>query len=570
MGGVMRFKQWYQRRVREDKKEDEKQKGLSYDQLYPSDVGDTGRLFVRNLVYGCTEDDLRTLFSQFGEISEIHMPIDKKTGGTKGYAFVLFMIPFQATEAQKKLDGKSFQGRLLHILPAREPREKLKSEHEEGTGGYTSKFQKEKAAKLKKEAGRSEMWNPLFMRSDAVIDAMSAKYNVDKLELLDPASKDMALRQALGETNVIAETKEFLISEGISPRALGGIYEGDKKGIRRSGTILLVKNIPFSTEESQLKNLFEKFGTVGRVVLPPWKTLALVEFTQPAEARVAFKQLAFREFKGAPLFLEWAPMEIGGKDGTTTTAATSTATTATSTATGTATATTSSSSGIHGASKDQLIKKEEEEMENLSGSSQNTLYVKNLNWDTDEATLKDHFSKFGKIRSLTIAKKRDMKKEGKLLSLGYGFVEFNEREEAMEAFKKLQGELLDGHSLEISFSQKGQREKSNLDRKQTQREKKSNKLMVKNVPFQANENELRKLFSTYGELKVVRLPWRQGGKRHRGFAFVEYLTKEEATNAMEMLANTHLYGRHLVIDYAKEEEGLEDVREKTKRLFKQI
>eukprot|EP01126_Amoeba_proteus_P057941 TRINITY_DN7426_c0_g1_i6.p1 TRINITY_DN7426_c0_g1~~TRINITY_DN7426_c0_g1_i6.p1 ORF type:complete len:411 (-),score=124.79 TRINITY_DN7426_c0_g1_i6:186-1358(-) len=251
-------------------------------------------------------------------------------------------------------------------------------------------------------------------------------------------------------------------------------------------------------------------------------------------------------------------------------AATSTATTATSTATGTATATTSSSSGIHGASKDQLIKKEEEEMENLSGSSQNTLYVKNLNWDTDEATLKDHFSKFGKIRSLTIAKKRDMKKEGKLLSLGYGFVEFNEREEAMEAFKKLQGELLDGHSLEISFSQKGQREKSNLDRKQTQREKKSNKLMVKNVPFQANENELRKLFSTYGELKVVRLPWRQGGKRHRGFAFVEYLTKEEATNAMEMLANTHLYGRHLVIDYAKEEEGLEDVREKTKRLFKQI
>ena len=35
---------------------------------------------------------------------------------------------------------------------------------------------------------------------------------------------------------------------------------------------------------------------------------------------------------------------------------------------------------------------------------------------------------------------------------------------------------------------------------------------------------------------------------HRGFAFVEYVTKQEAQNALQALASTHLYGRHLVID----------------------
>jgi multiple RNA-binding domain-containing protein 1 len=35
---------------------------------------------------------------------------------------------------------------------------------------------------------------------------------------------------------------------------------------------------------------------------------------------------------------------------------------------------------------------------------------------------------------------------------------------------------------------------------------------------------------------------------HRGFAFVEYVTKQETQNALQALANTHLYGRHLVMD----------------------
>lgn len=47
------------------------------------------------------------------------------------------------------------------------------------------------------------------------------------------------------------------------------------------------------------------------------------------------------------------------------------------------------------------------------------------------------------------------------------------------------------------------------------------------------------------QLKSLRLPKKFDGK-HRGFAFVEFLTKQEAQNAFEALQSTHLYGRHMV------------------------
>ena len=77
---------------------------------------ETGRLFVRNLSYLCTEEDLQKLFGPFGPLSEIHMPISKETHQPKGFAYVLYMIPEHAMKAYAELDGKIFQGRLLHLV----------------------------------------------------------------------------------------------------------------------------------------------------------------------------------------------------------------------------------------------------------------------------------------------------------------------------------------------------------------------------------------------------------------------------------------------------------------------
>ncbi len=56
--------------------------------------------------------------------------------------------------------------------------------------------------------------------------------------------------------------------------------------------------------------LFGAIGELGRVVLPPTRTLALVEFLEPADARAAFRGLAYKRFQHVPLYLEWAPADI--------------------------------------------------------------------------------------------------------------------------------------------------------------------------------------------------------------------------------------------------------------------
>ena len=59
----------------------------------------------------------------------------------------------------------------------------------------------------------------------------------------------------------------------------------------------------------------------------------------------------------------------------------------------------------------------------------------------------------------------------------------------------------------------------------------------------------------------MRLPRKFDGA-HRGFAFVDFLTHEEAKAAAESLANTHLYGRHLVLEWAAASESLDALRTK--------
>ena len=86
---------------------------------------------------------------------------------------------------------------------------------------------------------------------------------------------------------------------------------------------------------------------------------------------------------------------------------------------------------------------------------------------------------------------------------------------------------------------------------------------MRNLPFQASVKEVRELMSAFGQLKTVRLPKKFDGT-HRGFAFVEYVSKAEAAKAMGALHATHLYGRHLVLQYAEQERSVEQLREKVR------
>ena len=76
---------------------------------------------------------------------------------------------------------------------------------------------------------------------------------------------------------------------------------------KRSKTVLLIKNLPVKTPIEEIRDMFAKHGELGRVVLPPNGVTGLVEFYEASEARSAFRRLAYTKYKGAPLYLEWAP-----------------------------------------------------------------------------------------------------------------------------------------------------------------------------------------------------------------------------------------------------------------------
>uniref|UniRef100_A0A8C7ZC57 Probable RNA-binding protein 19 n=1 Tax=Oryzias sinensis TaxID=183150 RepID=A0A8C7ZC57_9TELE len=424
------------------------------------DVSETGRLFVRNLPYTCTEEDIRELFSKHGPLSEVLFPIDNLTKKPKGFAFVTYMIPENAVTALAQLDRHVFQGRMLHLLPSTVKKENPESSDAGGPG--SSSYKRQKDAKNKASSSSSHNWNTLFLGTNAVADAIAEKYNTTKSQVLDHESKgSLAVRMALGETQIVQETRQFLLENSVS------LDSFSQAAAARSTTVILVKNLPAGVTTSELEELFSPHGSLGRVLLPPSGLTAIIEFLEPTEAKRAFTRLAYSKFHHVPLYLEWAPVGV---------------------------------------------------------------FV------------------------------ADQQKTGKLLSMGYGFVQYQSAEGAQKALRQLQHCCVDDHKLELKISDKTSRKKKQAEKKQT-----GSKILVRNVPFQATVREIRELFCTFGELKTVRLPKKAAGSgNHRGFGFVDFITKQDAKKAFAALCHsTHLYGRRLVLEWADAEETVEALRRKT-------
>ncbi|BBN20258.1 multiple RNA-binding domain-containing protein 1 [Marchantia polymorpha subsp. ruderalis] len=523
-------------------------------------VSETGRLFVRNLPYTASEEDLTQIFSKYGQLSQVHLVLDKATKRSKGFAYILYMLPEDAVRAFEALDKSIFQGRLLHLIPAKRPPPAPEPKLI-GSGPGSTKYKQEREAQRKaaEAGGDTRAWNMLFMRPDTVAENVAQKYGMTKSEFLDPEAGDLAVRMALGETHIITETKRALSDEGVNVEVLEQVASGQEGKVKRSNHVILVKNLPFTTTEDDLLRMFSAHGSIGRVILPPTKTLAVVEYLEAAEASRAFKSLAYKRFQHVPLYLEWAPEQllkehvpVGPQRG---------------------------SVQEKAVGKD-LVKRVEisqkligvqDELDN-SAAQGGSVFVKNLNFATTQESLTKHFRqllKQGALRSVKICTKPN-KKGGKALSMGFGFVEFDSVETATEVCKNFQGTVLDSHALILQLSNTTNRGKTDSSEKkgskQGAKDESFTKIIVRNVAFEATRKDLQQLFSPFGQLKSLRLPKKFDGN-HRGFAFVEFVTRQEAQNAFDGLKNTHLYGRHMVLERAKNGESLDELRARTSQQF---
>lgn len=98
------------------------------------------KLYVGNLSYATTEDELRTLFAQAGTVTEVALIKDRDTGTSKGFAFVTMSSQDEAKKAIDQFNGHTLGDRELKVNAAR-PREERSGggfDSGRGGGGYRS------------------------------------------------------------------------------------------------------------------------------------------------------------------------------------------------------------------------------------------------------------------------------------------------------------------------------------------------------------------------------------------------------------------------------------------------
>eukprot|EP01016_Furgasonia_blochmanni_P050290 TRINITY_DN7750_c0_g1_i3.p1 TRINITY_DN7750_c0_g1~~TRINITY_DN7750_c0_g1_i3.p1 ORF type:complete len:271 (+),score=97.01 TRINITY_DN7750_c0_g1_i3:106-813(+) len=231
----------------------------------------------------------------------------------------------------------------------------------------------------------------------------------------------------------------------------------------------------------------DSYGVVNRVILPPTKALAIVEFDDANYASNAFKNLNMYSYKREPLFLEWAPLDfIQSKK--------------------------KKNNPLGNARRNEPSSDGDEhnEEETMDEKKAKTVFIKNLNFKTEEDDIKSFLDKNGlhDHRSVKIVKKKGQ-------SCGYGFVEFISPESAQKMIKTLQNAILSDHALKLSMSKM---EKTDTKKKKRKAVKAtiepSTKVVVRNIAFEATKHDIQEIFKNFGELKSVRLPKKMDGQ-HR-------------------------------------------------------
>jgi RNA recognition motif-containing protein len=92
------------------------------------------KLYVGNLSFKTTEDELRAAFGQFGSVTDVYVAMDKMTGRPRGFAFVTMGTAEEAKSAAEKMNGVDLGGRQLTVNEAR-PKEDRPSGGGYGGGG---------------------------------------------------------------------------------------------------------------------------------------------------------------------------------------------------------------------------------------------------------------------------------------------------------------------------------------------------------------------------------------------------------------------------------------------------
>jgi RNA recognition motif-containing protein len=83
-------------------------------------------IYVGNIPYDVSEEDLSSVFAEYGTVKRVHLPVDRETGRKRGFGFVEMSSEGEEDSAIESLDGAEWMGRELRVNKAR-PRENRNS-----------------------------------------------------------------------------------------------------------------------------------------------------------------------------------------------------------------------------------------------------------------------------------------------------------------------------------------------------------------------------------------------------------------------------------------------------------
>lgn len=181
---------------------------------------DLCRVFIRNLPYDVSENEIEAFFNKTSKVSQVYIVKDMKTSVSKGYAFVTFQTAADAIRALA-LDGMSFGGRVIHIIPAEAKQEVIAHDQNLSGKGLKGKTPSEKIDNAELS------WNSLFLGTKTIAGVASRNLGISKEKLLkdDDGKNPMtsAVKLAIVETDIIHQTKKFLVENGVCLEAFNNV-----------------------------------------------------------------------------------------------------------------------------------------------------------------------------------------------------------------------------------------------------------------------------------------------------------------------------------------------------------
>merc|ERR1711993_147092 len=180
------------------------------------------------------------------------------------------------------------------------------------------------------------------------------------------------------------------------------------------------------------------------------------------------------------------------------------------------------------------------------------VFVKNICEEYDEDKLTVMFSQYGKISSVKVMKSE----EGK--SKGFGFVSFEDPEEAGKACDELNGTDIEGKTVYVGRAQKKAERQAELKKKfEAIKMERMNRfqgvnLYVKNLDDTIDDERLRQEFAPFGTITSARVMNEEG--RSRGFGFVCFSSPEEATKAVTEMNGRIIVAKPLYVALAQRKE----------------